>query len=55
MHLVLFDVHLKERAMSTDTIELVDLGDASEETKQFLPIPAYFDSTFFRGLVPDIG
>lgn len=41
--------------MNTDPIELVDLGDASEETKQFLPIPAYFDSTFFRGLVPDIG
>lgn len=41
--------------MNTDPIELVDLGDAAEETKQFMPIPAHFDSTYFRGLVPDIG
>jgi hypothetical protein len=41
--------------MNTDSIELIDLGDATEETKQFLPIPAFFDNLFGLGLVPEIG
>jgi hypothetical protein len=55
MHLVLFDVQLEERAMNTDPIELIDLGDATEETKQFLPIPAFPDSYYYWGLAPDLG
>lgn len=55
IHSVLFVVPLKERAMNTDLIELVDLGDATQETKQFLPYPVFPDSTYFWGLVPDIG
>jgi hypothetical protein len=55
IHSVLFDVRLKERAMNKDPIELVDLGDAAEETKQFLPVPVFPDSTYFWGLVPDLG
>jgi hypothetical protein len=54
-HPVLPGMQTKERAMNTDPIELVDLGDAAQETKQFLPIPAFPDSTFFWGLVPDLG
>lgn len=41
--------------MNTDLIELTDLGDASEETKQFLPVQVFPDSTFFWGLLPDLG
>lgn len=41
--------------MNTDPIELVDLGDAAEETKQFLPLPIFSDSSYFLGLVPDLG
>lgn len=44
--------------MNTDPVELVelvDLGDAAEETKQFLPIPVFPDSTYFWGMVPDLG
>jgi hypothetical protein len=52
---VLLDVPRKERAMNTDPIELVDLGDAAEETKQFQPVPVFPDSTYFWGLVPDMG
>jgi hypothetical protein len=55
MHAALFDVQIKESAMNPDPIELVDLGDATEETKQFLPYPVFVDSSFFLGLVPDIG
>jgi len=55
MHLVLLGVHIKERAMNTVPIELIDLGDATEETKQFLPIPVFADSVYFFGLVPNIG
>jgi hypothetical protein len=55
MHPVLFDVRFKERAMHTDQVELVDLGDATEETKQFIPLPAFLDSAFFLALLPDLG
>ena len=41
--------------MDTDQIELVDLGDATKETKQLIPIPAFLDSVFFLALLPDIG
>ena len=41
--------------MDTDPIELIDFGDATQETKQFLPIPVFIDSLYYRGLVPDIG
>ncbi|WP_269813729.1 hypothetical protein [Peristeroidobacter agariperforans] len=41
--------------MKTDPIELVDLGDATQETKQFLPYPVFFDNVFGLGLVPEIG
>ena len=41
--------------MDTDSVELVDLGDATEETKQFVPFPAFPDSTYFAGLLPDGG
>ncbi|WP_293865417.1 hypothetical protein [Steroidobacter sp.] len=41
--------------MTTDPIDLLDLGDAAEETKQYVPIPVFPDSQYFRGLVPDIG
>jgi hypothetical protein len=54
-------MHVKEKTMNTDLIEsvelveLVDLGDAAEETRQYLPIPAFPDSVYFWGLVPDLG
>jgi hypothetical protein len=35
-------------------IELIDLGDATRETKQLLFIPVFFDSIFFLGLLPDL-
>lgn len=41
--------------MNTDPIELVDLGDAALETKQFLAIPIFLDSLFYQGLIPDLG
>lgn len=41
--------------MNSDPVELVDLGDATQETKQYLPIPAFPDSVYFWGLVPDLG
>jgi hypothetical protein len=55
MHPALFGVHTEERAMNTDPIELVDLGDASEETKQILPIPVFPDNYYFYGLMPGLG
>jgi hypothetical protein len=55
MHPALFGVQSKERAMNTDPIELVDLGDATEETKQYMPIHVLPDSTYYWGLVPDLG
>lgn len=55
MHSALFGVHTEERAMNTDPIELVDLGDATEETKQFLPIPVFPDNYYFYGLAPSLG
>ena len=41
--------------MNTDPIELIDLGDATEETKQLLAVPVFLDSQYFLGLLPDIG
>ena len=41
--------------MNTDPIELIDLGDATEETKQFLPLRVFPDSVYFWGLVPNLG
>lgn len=41
--------------MDIDEIGLVDLGDATEETKQLLAIPVFNDSLFGRGLLPDLG
>jgi hypothetical protein len=55
IHLVLFEVRFKERAMNTDPIELVDLGDATQETKQLVAIPIFLDSAFYLGLLPDLG
>lgn len=41
--------------MNTDPIDLIDLGDATQETKQLLNVPVFLDSQFFLGLLPDIG
>ena len=41
--------------MDTDPIDLIDLGDATQETKQLMPIRVFLDSQFFLGLLPDIG
>jgi hypothetical protein len=53
--LVLIDVPLQERAMDTDPIDLLDLGDATQETKQLMAVPVFLDSQYFLGLLPDIG
>lgn len=39
----------------TELVELVDLGDASEETKQFLPLHVFPDSAYYWGMTPDLG
>ena len=52
---VLLEVHLQERAMDTDPIDLLDLGDATQETKQLMAVPVFLDSQYFLGLLPDIG
>ncbi|HWK50302.1 MAG TPA: hypothetical protein VNR40_10475 [Steroidobacter sp.] len=41
--------------MNTEPIELVDLGNAAEETKQLFPLHVLPDSTYFWGLLPDLG
>ena len=41
--------------MDTDPIELVDLGDATSETKQFMAMPLFLDSLYYQGMIPDIG
>jgi hypothetical protein len=51
----LFDVPRQERAMDTDPMDLIDLGDATQETKQLMAIPVYLDSQYFLGLLPDLG
>lgn len=38
----------------TIQLDLIDLGDATTETKQLLDYPVFIDSTFFRGLLPDL-
>jgi len=41
--------------MDTDALDVIDLGDATKETKQLLNVPVFLDSQFFLGLLPDIG
>lgn len=41
--------------MNADSIELTDLGDATEETKQYMPFPYFRDSAYFKGVLPDLG
>lgn len=41
--------------MHTDQVELVDLGDATKETRQFVPLPVFLDNAFFLALFPDLG
>jgi hypothetical protein len=41
--------------MREQGIELIDLGDATKETKQLLQLPIFLDSFFFLGLLPDLG
>jgi hypothetical protein len=41
--------------MDTNPLDLLDLGDATQETKQLLNVPVFLDSQFFLGLLPDIG
>lgn len=55
IHIVSAGVQPKERDMNTDPIELDDLGDATQETKHYVPIPVFPDSLYFWGLVPDLG
>ena len=41
--------------MDTDPIELIDLGAATEETRQWFYMPVFPDSGFVLGMVPDLG
>ena len=41
--------------MNTDPIDLLDLGDAMQETRQYMDTPVFLDSQFFLGLLPDLG
>jgi hypothetical protein len=41
--------------MDTDLLDLLDLGDATQETKQLYPQPVFLDSQYFLGLLPDLG
>jgi hypothetical protein len=41
--------------MDTETLDLLDLGDATKETKQLYPRPVYLDSLYYLGILPDIG
>ena len=41
--------------MNTDPIDMIDLGDATQETRQLLAVPVFLDSLYFLGLLPDIG
>lgn len=41
--------------MNTDLIELVDLGEATRETRQLLAVPIFLDSLYYLGLLPDLG
>lgn len=41
--------------MDTEPMDLIDLGDAMQETRQLLAIPVFLDSQYFLGLLPDIG
>jgi hypothetical protein len=41
--------------MNADSIDMIDLGDATQETKQLYPQPVFLDSLYFLGLLPDIG
>jgi hypothetical protein len=35
-------------------LELIDLGDAVKETKQWLPYPWYMDNVYYLGAFPDL-
>lgn len=35
-------------------LELIDLGDATKETKQFVGMPFFVDSAYGLGLLPDM-
>ena len=41
--------------MTTDFIDVIDLGDATKETRQLYPRPVYLDSLYYLGILPDIG
>lgn len=41
--------------MDIDPIDVHDLGDATQETKQLLNVPVFLDSQYFLGLLPDLG
>jgi hypothetical protein len=41
--------------MNTDPLDLIDLGDATQETKQLLAVPVFLDSLYYLGLLPDLG
>lgn len=41
--------------MNTDALDLIDLGDATQETKQLAPQPVYLDSLYYLGMLPDLG
>ena len=41
--------------MDTDPMDLIDLGDATQETRQLMAVPVFLDSQYFLGLLPDIG
>jgi hypothetical protein len=41
--------------MNAEPIDLLDLGDATQETKQLYPWPVYLDSLYYLGILPDLG
>lgn len=41
--------------MDTDAIDFIDLGDATQETKQLMAVPVFLDSLYFLGMLPDLG
>jgi hypothetical protein len=36
----------------SEPIELIDLGDATKETRQFIAIPVFLDSVLDFGILP---
>lgn len=41
--------------MNTGSIDVSDLGDAMQETRQLYPQPVYLDSLYYLGMLPDLG